>query len=353
MHDVFVRRPDIRLVRHDNDRIELRTGVWNVSSINFEDDERSGHLADVVADLLLDGSSPFETASKYDVTVDEILSIHETLVERGALIPVNELSQWRSASVFQSGTVGVRAERRNKPACAYIIASRQNDADVIVDSLNSQHPDTLVRSVDEPTIDRLCSADFIDASDSFDVAELSGSFEGLSGGLIVCYWHEIDPQLFTNLSVLATELDSPLLIGAVDGPFAMIGPCYVPKKTACFHCAELRIINAIRDHNLYQEYRDALSRGDVTPPTLEAMPANSFDDVVRDLTCMEACSLLVYGASISAERLLTIYAPIMEFAYHDLHPVPRCPVCQMQPTQEAPLYSDLRAWVSTQLGWED
>jgi hypothetical protein len=49
-------------------------------------------------------------------------------------------------------------------------------------------------------------------------------------------------------------------------------------------------------------------------------------------------------------KILTIYAPTLEVTFHDLLRMPGCNVCGIPPALDPTLYSDLRSYLSSQLG---
>jgi bacteriocin biosynthesis cyclodehydratase domain-containing protein len=130
----------------------------------------------------------------------------------------------------------------------------------------------------------------------------------------------------------------------------MIGPSVFPYLTPCFACTEARVLETLRDHALYTGYRSALAESKVYGPQtliMDPMQATSLS-----LAGWEITNIMTVGSAFTAGKLLTIYAPTLEFAFHELTRFPGCPVCSTRSGLDQQLYSDLRAYLSSrsQLG---
>src|SRR5215469_15247204 len=89
----FVFRPDVRVVVHSTDNVELRSGVWNCSSITLADDEQKGILSKIVLGLLQ--QKPIATIEQTEhVSKTEILSVIESLAANDLLIRKEDADAW-------------------------------------------------------------------------------------------------------------------------------------------------------------------------------------------------------------------------------------------------------------------
>jgi len=108
------------------------------------------------------------------------------------------------------------------------------------------------------------------------------------------------------------------------------------------------VLEALRDHTLYSEYRSALAEGKVhgsEAGTMDPMQATTLS-----LAGWEMTNMLSVGSAFTTGKLLSIYAPTMEIAFHELVRFPGCPVCSVRASLDRQLYSDLRSYLSSQLG---
>jgi hypothetical protein len=74
-----------------------------------------------------------------------------------------------------------------------------------------------------------------------------------------------------------------------------------------------------------------------------------FTALVLSLAAWEATNFMQSGSSFTTGKVLTCYAPTMEFAFHELLRMPGCPVCSTRSMADQPLYSDLRAYLNEQV----
>ena len=160
-------------------------------------------------------------------------------------------------------------------------------------------------------------------------------------------WPELNPILFGNLNRLAHNVGFSVLFAAIDGPFAILGPTVLPGLTACFECAQTRVLDAMRDHTVYTDYRKHLAEGRVYGHLTKAM--NPFQATLGAMAGWEVQSLLRTGSAFTCDKLLTVYGPTMEIMFHELLMVPGCPVCGPKVGLDAPLYADLQAFLTSRL----
>ena len=77
-------RPDIRVIVVDPDSVEIRTGVWNVSSVSLSDEERKGKLAAIILDLWR-GVPTEDLVRNHTITSEDLLGVIDHLAREGVL----------------------------------------------------------------------------------------------------------------------------------------------------------------------------------------------------------------------------------------------------------------------------
>ena len=73
----------------------------------------------------------------------------------------------------------------------------------------------------------------------------------------------IQPLQLRLLNQISLALGIPWMHAAIDGPFLLIGPCFVPHRTSCYACFETRVTMNLRESASYQQYKSALAAGRV------------------------------------------------------------------------------------------
>jgi thiazole/oxazole-forming peptide maturase SagC family component len=137
----------------------------------------------------------------------------------------------------------------------------------------------------------------------------------------------VDPDipLLRNLNRLLVELEKPLVLGLIDGPFLTVISTK-PPQTGCFECFEHRILARLEDSQAYEAYvsaqRGAEGSGDATSHS-DALTAHLLTTAVL----AEGVLYATLGMSRLAGRCASIYRPLLEVQMQDLLRVPYCPAC--------------------------
>lgn len=336
-------RGDVRVVVHDPDTVELRTGVWNTTSTFVGDDERRGVLAAIVLGLYR--GEPAQALTRGDgVTQEDVASVVETLLADGVLLPGAPRASGPAWAAAQ--TLGAARARHQAPERVVVLAPPELGE--LFARVHSAPDRAKVEAASAGVLEPLLRRDLFLEADGMAAAAAAEPFEEWAGAAVVLLWPELHPVLLENLNRLAHQVGFTFLPAVADGPFSILGPTVVPGLTPCFACAETRVVDALRDHTLYTRYRQAVAEGRVhgsAPP-----PLDPFQAVLASLAAWESASLLAHGTSFTAGKLLTLYAPTMEIMFHELVRVPGCPVCGTRPGLDAPLYADLQGYLKAHLG---
>jgi thiazole/oxazole-forming peptide maturase SagC family component len=129
---------------------------------------------------------------------------------------------------------------------------------------------------------------------------------------------------------------------AVDGPFVLVGPIFVPNRSACYNCFEVRVMMNLREAGSYQRYKHALVKGQIKRGGDPLLPL--LGNLLTAHTAMEIVNFELTGTSWTVGKVLSIYLPTMEMIFNDVLRLPGCPACAPTPERDdTELYFDIRA----------
>ena len=152
----------------------------------------------------------------------------------------------------------------------------------------------------------------------------------------------VDPLELRAFNRVSLHLRLPWLHAAIDGPFLLIGPTFVPFRWACYECLEARVVMNLRDAAGYQRYKRALAEARVTTPAVG--PETVSAAMLASLASFEALNFTRTGAAFTTGRMLTVFLPTLEFAFHEVLRLPGCPACgAVQERDDRELYLDTRS----------
>ncbi len=336
------------LVAHSADVVELRHGAWNASSVVLTDATASGSLLRILKRL--DGQlSAAAIADTEGIPEAEVEAVVERLAEERLLEQRSShaldhyLDQVATGLVVQEGTsddTPSRIHLLGDEEVAHEIERILRSSDLadggVVTSGSAALRGVLVGRDDSWLFDTL---EFEQAARPF--AELRGRFTVFGVATV----NPLELRAFNRVSL---HHRLPWLHAAVDGPFLLVGPTFVPFRSACYECLEARVIMNLRDSASYQRYKSALADGRA------AGTASPLDAVIvamlASLTAFEAVNFLQTGAAFTVGKLLRVYLPTMEFAFHEVLRLPGCPACGATlERDDTELYFDARALAGDRL----
>lgn len=338
--------PEVRVVIHNANTVELRVGVWNCSSITLADDEQRGILGKIVLGLQRGRPVP-AIAQEVGVEDEAVNSVIEVLVANNLMIARESLKQWTPLTYLVMPTLGAARGMATLPQQVILLGPEVMTQFFTRITLHS--PVTgAIHVEDEATLAALTRKDLQLEADGLALADAVEPYSRWKDALVVAVSSELNPIFLSNLNFLAHRVGFRFLPAAVDGPFAIVGPTVTPGSTACFACAETRVLESLRDHTLYVEYRKALAEDQVYGST--EMSMDPFQATILSLASWEVVNLMSVGNSFTTNKILSIYAPTMEVVFHELLRMPGCRVCSTRGALDQPLYSDLQSYLSSQLG---
>lgn len=327
------------IVGHGLDVVELRHGVWNPTSFTLTDESGSGHLYQLL--VALDGSvSTADLAQRTKVPRSEV----EALIDHLDQLGVIETSAQNALDYYLDTLVPAlqRPSVVATPRTTILIGDRAMTAE-----LKRYIADQTGTALQVPSPDDSILALLNDKDDSWHwngttFHEKAKAFTPWQNHFIVTIESTVHPIRLRNLNRLALEAGTPWIHAAVDGPFLLIGPTFVPGKTACYQCLESRILMNMRESENYLRYKRALVEGQVKEAQLPVLSAMM--GVLASHTALEVLNFQRTGCSYTKGKLMAVYMPTMEFAFHEVLPVPGCRACGssgLRDDQE--LYFDLRS----------
>jgi bacteriocin biosynthesis cyclodehydratase domain-containing protein len=328
------------VVSHGADIVELRNGVWNPTSITLTDESKSGFLFRILSRL--DGSnSPAQIARDEKVSVAEVEALIDHLIQVDAIESKSgsALDQYLDQCVpgLKGDSTVVIPER------PLLLIGDQALTGTIRAQLAAGLPEAHVDILDDdPGLDILQRNETAWLLDGLVFQEKLLQFAHWKGSMIIFATEIINPVQCEILNRVCIELKIPWIHAAIDGPFLLVGPTFIPTRSACYRCLEKRVLMNMRSNSGYQAYKRAiveggLKRGEVPmAPILHSMLASH--------VALEALNLAVTETSFTVNKILSIYLPTMEFTFHEVLRLPGCEACGSSAERDdRELYFDIRA----------
>jgi bacteriocin biosynthesis cyclodehydratase domain-containing protein len=327
------------VVAHTPDVVELRRGVWNPTSFHVTDESNSGTLARLISSLA-DFRSAGQLAELTGVSRSECEGLLDHLIQLEVVedSPTTVLDDYLDHIVPT-----LKSARPERPARPIMLLGDPLLRAEIERNLRAAG-DRLDISSDPPEPLALLLSGKADGQplDGLAHQDLAVALECLTEYFVVYAMLWINPLALRALNRIMLELRVPWMHAAVDGPFLLVGPTYVPPKSACYECLESRITMNLRDQMGYQRYKQALATGDVTRASFQVEPV--LCAILAAHTALEILNFSATGTSFTERKLLSIYLPTMEFAFHEILRVPGCSSClPLHERDGTELYFDVSA----------
>lgn len=144
-----------------------------------------------------------------------------------------------------------------------------------------------------------------------------------SHSLVIAFMTTHNPIFIQFINKIFYEANIPWFFTSLDGPFIYVGPLF--KQTFCYECLETRILMNTKKNEDYLQFKKAILQNKVSLGSGKRDESLNF--LASSLTSLEIGSFLATGRTTSTHKLLSIYLPTMEFAYHRVLRVPGCKVC--------------------------
>ena len=328
------------IVAHGPDVLELRHGTWNPLSFTLSDERRSGSLYGVLSRL--DGSlSLSEIAEAESIPAAEV----EELVDQLAQLGVLEDDSSHALDYYLDHVVPNLAPfaRNGRPTPqSAVVLGDERLANEIARVLGSSAPDNeyeLVTGGEERAA--LARGARTWPNDGLALETDTEAFAGWSDRFVVFASSALDPLELRGFNLVSLQHRIPWLHAAMDGPFLLVGPTFLPWRSACYECLDARVLMNLREGAGYQAYKRALTEGRASRAIgpLDAV----LESMLTGLTAFEALNFLLTGTSFTVGKVLAVYLPTMEFTFNEVLRLPGCPACAPTPEgDDSELYFELR-----------
>jgi thiazole/oxazole-forming peptide maturase SagC family component len=335
-------RPKIRRhytrVAHSPDMIELRYGVWNPVSLNFQDDKGRGLLSSIVA--LIDGNrTAAEIAKVAHCSLSDVYGVIEQLQAVDAI----EFEPETALDAYLDQLLpAVQAKNTERSVQRLVILGDQWFTQSLTTLLRSSVPNVELVHLTAEATDLLETANVDSFRDDIKSTTIVRAFEEYKDALFVSGSQHVNPIKSHVLNRVLVKNRIPCLYSFVDGPFLLVGPTVVPGRTACFECFEKRVQMNLRENASYVAYKNALVAGSVE------FGSPAFIEPLKMLLCshaaLEVINFWSTGYSFTRNKVLSIYLPTMEFVFNEVLRLPDCGACAPNTAIEhKELYFDLHA----------
>ncbi|HVE77690.1 MAG TPA: TOMM precursor leader peptide-binding protein [Gemmatimonadaceae bacterium] len=331
------------IVAHAPDVVELRQGAWNPVSFTLSDEGGSGKLLGVLNRL--DGHlSAAEIAAAEGIPRAEVESLIDQLADLDLLEtrPAHALDHYLDRVVPNLLPHGGRSERGGPPPSAVLFGdggvSEQVGRILTASALSDQYE--VVTAADG--LRRVLSREGTAwATDGLAFEEGARPFAEWRGRLVVYAAAAVNPLELRALNRVSLHHRFSWIHAVVDGPFLLVGPTFVPMRSACYECLEARVLMNLREAASYQSYKRALVEGRAVGQraALDAV----LGAMLASLTAFEALNFLLTGASFTVGKVLAVYLPTLEFTFNEVLRLPGCPACGPAPERdEREMFFDVR-----------
>ena len=330
------------IIAHSPDVAELRYGVWNPVSFTVTDDSASGHLFRILSQL--DGRfSVAEIAAAEGIPQSDVESVVEQLAELKLLEDQSTHALDYYLDHISPNLLVHEAKSKESPPSVVLFGDLEVSEHIArILSSSSLHDQYNVLAADASLRSLLfeCGKSWI--FDSLDFEEGVRPFAQWRERLVVFGVTTVNPLEMRALNRISLHYRSPWIHAAIDGPYLFIGPTFIPFRSPCYECLESRVVMNMRESASYQRYKSALVEGRAagTGAPLDTV----LGAMLASLTAFEALNFLLTRTSFTVGKMLSIYLPTMEFAFHEVLRLPGCPACSPAPERDdQELYFDVRA----------
>lgn len=333
-------RPNVTVVSHSPDIVELRTGVWNARSTTLTDDKESGTLSPLIRGLQ-SGKNHADLSRELKVSRSELEATIDTLTELGLIetepagvygLIIDKMSPFPTrAEAFAGDIIVIGA-----PA----IGAR------VAEQIGGGTPGNVhVLPANDPVVSRLFELDQNSFANGLDAQRLFEEFAEWKDALIVFAVEVINPVAFHVVNHLSGGVGFTWIHAAMDGPYLFIGPTVIPGRSASYDSFERRVIMNMRETEAYSKYQNAIVEHKVTFGDI--VNATPLRDLLSSHLSLEVLNWVQSGNNFTINKCLGIYLPTMEIAFHEILPLPDDYLSRTTQTRDSSdLYFDVRDWLN-------
>lgn len=320
-------KPQYTVIPHSPNQVELRRGIWNPVSFTLSDDSGKGKLYSILNDLN-GNNSVSEISKKYNISRADV----ESVIDQLHYLRVTESTPSTALDFYVEDT------------CSSIMSScyQQDNALekkilLIGDkSINNMIKNMLIDYTSEDKIayldandslyKRITSADDQWMYDSLQLEIVIDECKSWSDHFVVFTQDIVNPVVAARFNLIAHYLKMTWIHAAIDGPFVLVGPLFVPNNGPCYHCFEKRISMNLREHSSYLKYKQALINQNAHPHQSYPLHKPITSMMVSHLS-MEVLNYMTTGSGFTRNKVLSFYLPTFEIVFNEVLRVASCPVC--------------------------
>lgn len=313
-------RKSFSVVVHNPDLVEVKAGVWNVSSHILEDEEKSGKLFEIIQRLLDGQLSASQIAAEVKTDRSTVEGVIDQLTSLGAIEtkPSSAYDQY----LEEMGYLFQRALGSKESHRPILLLGSSTLSDEIHRKLEENIPGELIQKLDlAQLLDK--ESDWIESGIEFEKQLLK--FEPYKNSFWVLVQNSVNPIITDRLNRIAFALNVPWLHLAMDGPFILVGPLFKGGEGPCYQCFETRIIMNLRERENYQKYKYALAKKQIYQGKSSRLPI--LESLAASFAVMEILNFSFTDCSHVWKKVLSIFVPTMEIAFNDLLQLSSCEVC--------------------------
>ena len=336
-------RPSFSVVAHSADVIELRRGVWNPVSITLTDKGGSGKLLRALE--LMNGESTLEEiAARTALTKDEADNLVSFLTRYDA-IETKPGSALDYQLELVRETLGAGTETSLSIERVVFLGGPGLAGEVAEQLAELEGPISALTAAPELE-ETLTGTDFTLVDDPLAFRREMARFSDWKDSLVVVASATIHPILLRNVNRVCLHHGIPWVHAAADGPYLIVGPTFVPRRSSCYECFETRVSLSMRESESYVRYKRALANRAIKSGGPQLV--RPFRGVLASLAALEVANLAATGSNFTVGKALTVYLPTLEFSFNEVLRVPGCAACSPFTEQhEQSLYFDLKGYVNS------
>jgi bacteriocin biosynthesis cyclodehydratase domain-containing protein len=308
-------------------------------SFTLYDDSKSGRLCHILQRL--DGSiSPAGLAKETGASREEVEQIIDHLDELGVVedTPSSALDYYLDTMV---PTISGSRSPNIRPVT---ILGDDDIARTIGSGITAALPQATVSIPEstDPDLQNLFEGDLEWMSNGDAYYRKMLLFERWKGSVVIMAQTTINPIQFSIVNRVCLAHRIPWMHAAIDGPFLLVGPLFIPYRSACYACLEKRVIMNMRQDAGYQAYKAALIKRQVQYGAIPVSPL--LTSLLGTHCAMEIVNFLLTDYGFTVSKVLGIFIPTMEFSFSEVLRVPGCGACgAISERDEKELHFDIRA----------
>lgn len=316
----------VRVYMTENE-IRLRKGIWNFweldINLNGENEKLKLKLKEMFKRLQKEGSINIEEICR-DLTPIDATKVYKLVEEmvKGGLLLTREKSSDKLYSLVNM-LLGYRypgLEFNNSPQIMFF-SDAEHPKEVANDISSRLGVSTEILPPDVflelGKMDLTTKVDYLEYRRELDKwSRYFSKYDCLAGCL-----REPNMVFLRNLNRVLVEIEKPLSLGIIDGPFIHILTLH-PPQTGCIECFEHRVMARLEDLTAYHEF--------IHYQNVSKASVCDYAPIAHILTAIVISDALLMGTVGKSKfigRVLSIYLPTLEIQVEDVLRVPYCPAC--------------------------